>query len=61
VYPELVTRSNDAIVQSVWYLEFTALLINELQKQSGRTNKPGRQAREPATELYAKVLLLTRS
>jgi hypothetical protein len=33
VYPELVSRGADGKVQSVRYLEFTALLLNELQKQ----------------------------
>jgi Chaperone of endosialidase len=33
VYPELVTRGPDGKVQSVRYLEFIALLLNELQKQ----------------------------
>ena len=32
VYPELVTRGTDGKLQSVRYLEFTALLLNELQK-----------------------------
>jgi hypothetical protein len=35
VYPELVTRGPDGKIQSVHYLEFTALLLNELQKQDG--------------------------
>jgi hypothetical protein len=33
VYPELVSRGADGKVQSVRYLEFTALLLNELQRQ----------------------------
>jgi hypothetical protein len=33
VYPELVSHGVDGRVQSVRYLEFTALLLNELQKQ----------------------------
>jgi Chaperone of endosialidase len=36
VYPELVTRGPDGKVQSVRYLEFTALLLNELQKQGNQ-------------------------
>jgi Chaperone of endosialidase len=39
VYPELVTRSLDGKVQSVRYLEFTALLLNELQKQARETQE----------------------
>ena len=34
VYPELVTRGTDGKLQSVRYLELTALLLNELQKQA---------------------------
>jgi hypothetical protein len=34
VYPELVTRGTDGKVQSVRYWEFTAMLLNELQKQA---------------------------
>ena len=34
VYPELVTHGNNGEIQSVRYLEFAALLLNELQKQS---------------------------
>jgi hypothetical protein len=34
VYPELVTRGTDGKLQTVRYLELTALLLNELQKQS---------------------------
>jgi hypothetical protein len=43
VYPELVTRGTDGKVQSVRYLELTALLLNELQKQ---TTKIAAQQRE---------------
>jgi Chaperone of endosialidase len=39
VYPELVTRGIDGKVQSVRYLEFTALLLNELQKQAKETRQ----------------------
>jgi hypothetical protein len=35
VYPELVINGPDGKVHSVRYLEFSALLPNELQKQSG--------------------------
>jgi len=34
MYPELVTRDTDGKLQSVRYLEITALLLNELQKQT---------------------------
>jgi len=34
VYPNLVLRGTDGKVESVRYLEFTALLLNELQKQA---------------------------
>jgi Chaperone of endosialidase len=36
VYPELVVRGSDGKVQSVRYLELTALLLNELQKQTAK-------------------------
>jgi hypothetical protein len=39
VYPELVTRGPDGEVQSVRYLEFTALLLNKLQKQAKGTRE----------------------
>jgi Chaperone of endosialidase len=39
VYPELVTRGLDGKVQSVRYLEFTALLLNELQRQAKETRQ----------------------
>jgi hypothetical protein len=34
VYPELVLHGTDGKVEGVRYLEFTALLLNELQKQA---------------------------
>jgi hypothetical protein len=37
VYPELVTRGTDGKVQSVHYLDLTAMLLNELQKQARET------------------------
>jgi hypothetical protein len=43
VYPELVVHGTDGKVQSVRYLELTALLLNELQKQ---TTKIAAQQRE---------------
>jgi trimeric autotransporter adhesin len=39
VYPELVVHGSDGKVQSVRYLEFTALLLNELQKQTKETRQ----------------------
>ena len=36
VYPELVVHGTDGKVQSVRYLEFTALLLDELQKQTAK-------------------------
>jgi Chaperone of endosialidase len=39
VYPELVTRGTDGKLQSVRYLELTALLLNELQKQARETRE----------------------
>jgi hypothetical protein len=43
VYPELVTRGNDGKAQSVRYLEFTALLLNELQKLSQKLERKDAQ------------------
>ena len=54
VYPELVTRDNDGKVQSVRYLEFTALLLHELQRQSAELTREGKQARELAKQLDAR-------
>ena len=54
VYPQLVTRGNDGKAQSVRYLEFTALLLNELQRQSDELTTQGRQMRELAKQLDAK-------
>jgi hypothetical protein len=36
VYPELVTHGADGKVQTVRYLELTAMLLNELQEQAAR-------------------------
>jgi len=38
-YPELVVRGTDGKVEGVRYLEFTALLLNELQKQAKETQQ----------------------
>jgi len=43
VYPELVVHGTDGKVQSVRYLEFTALLLNELQKLDERMQTKDRQ------------------
>jgi len=43
VYPNLVTYGPDGKLQSVRYMEFTTLLLNELQKQ---TTKVATQQRE---------------
>jgi hypothetical protein len=51
VYPELVTRGPDGKFQSVRYLEFTALLLNELQKQTQQLQKQANQLREQANQL----------
>ena len=39
MYPELVVRDTDGKLQSVRYLEFTALLLNELQVQAREIKK----------------------
>jgi hypothetical protein len=39
VYPELVVHGTDGKVMSVRYLEFTALLLNELQTQARETQE----------------------
>jgi hypothetical protein len=61
VYPELVTHGMDGKVQSVRYLEFTALLLNELQKQANQLQTQTKQlqtqanvTRELAQRLEAK-------
>jgi len=46
VYPELVTRGPVGKAQSVRYLELTALLLNELQKQTRENNQLSRENRE---------------
>ena len=48
VYPELVTRDTDGKLQSVRYLEFTALLLNELKKQAGQLQKQTNQLQKQA-------------
>jgi Chaperone of endosialidase len=50
VYPELVTRDTDGKLQSVRYLEFTALLLNELQKQARENKELRHENRELRSE-----------
>jgi Chaperone of endosialidase len=54
VYPELVTRGLDGKVQSVRYLEFTALLLNELQQQAHQMQQQTREVQQLAERLQAK-------
>jgi Chaperone of endosialidase len=51
VYPELVVHGTDGKVQSVRYLELTALLLNELQKQTRHMQTQASQLREQASQL----------
>ena len=50
-YPELVVHGTDGKVQSVRYLELTALLLNELQKQTQHMQTQASQLREQASQL----------
>ena len=43
VYPELTIRGTDGKVEGVRYLELTALLLNELQKQARQTRELGQR------------------
>ena len=54
MYPELVTRDTDGKLQSVRYLEFTALLLNELQKQTKQLQTQASRTRELAQRLETK-------
>jgi flagellar biosynthesis/type III secretory pathway chaperone len=54
VYPELVTRGSDGKLESVRYLEFTALLLNELQKQANQLQKQARETQELTQRLETK-------
>lgn len=49
VYPELVTRGRDGQLQSVRYQEFTALLLNELQKQTAKNVEQERELQKQST------------
>jgi hypothetical protein len=51
VYPELVTRDSEGKLQSVRYLEFTALLLNELQKRANQLQTQARETQELAQRL----------
>lgn len=53
VYPELVTHGFDGRVESVRYLEFTALLLNELQKQANETRILAHRLKTKDTQLAA--------
>ena len=54
VYPELATRGPDGKVQSVRYLELTALLLNELQKQGNQLHEQAKETRELTQRLATK-------
>src|SRR5215472_12573720 len=43
VYPEMVIHGTDGKVESVRYLELTALLLNELQKQTAKVTAQQRE------------------
>jgi hypothetical protein len=53
VYPTLVTYGPDGKLQSVRYLEFTALLLNELQKQSRETQELSQRLQTKDQQLAA--------
>ena len=53
VYPELVVHGTDGKVQSVRYLELTALLVNELQKQSSETQELAQRLQTKDQQLAA--------
>jgi hypothetical protein len=53
VYPELVVRGPDGKVQSVRYLELTALLLNELQKLDERMQTKDQQLAAQQREIDA--------
>jgi len=54
VYPELVVHGTDGKVQSVRYLEFTALLLNELQKQAKETRQLAQRLQTKDQQLAAR-------
>ena len=45
IYPELVTYGSDGNVMAVRYLMLSAMLLNELQKQTGMNERQGAQLR----------------
>ncbi len=51
VYPELVTYGADGKVESVRYSMLTAMLLNELKKQSSREAAQARQIRDQAQQI----------
>lgn len=53
VYPELVIRDTGGKLMSVRYLEFTALLLNELQKQAMRTERLAQLAEKKDRQIAA--------
>lgn len=53
VYPELVTRGTDGKVQTVRYLEFTALLLNEVQKLAQKVETKDAQIAAQQREIDA--------
>ena len=53
VYPELVQRGLDGKVEGVRYLEFTALLLNELQKQAHQLQTKDTQLAAQQREIEA--------
>jgi hypothetical protein len=53
VYPELVVHGTDGKVQSVRYLELTALLLNELQKLDERMQTKDQQIAAQQREINA--------
>jgi hypothetical protein len=53
VYPQLVTRGSDGKLESVHYLDFTALLLNELQKQERDTRAKDQQLAQQQREIDA--------
>ena len=53
VYPNLVTYGPDGKLQSVRYLEFTALLLNELQKQASQVQELAQRLKMKDQQLAA--------
>jgi flagellar biosynthesis/type III secretory pathway chaperone len=54
VYPELVDYDHDGKLLTVRYLEFNAMLLNELQKQGNQLQKLARETQELAQRLQTK-------